>query len=132
MPTNAGTSPTDVKNELDTDVPDSDISDVLDLVERDIDRTYINPGFASSQHRIDFEAALAALRIAEGNAPDAQDRTASEVSTGRSSVTYEASTVATLRQRVRRRDPANAFGHSSMLTRDSDRYVTSGTPGSNT
>lgn len=133
MATTAGTTPADVHVEIDTQLEDSDINDMLDLVERDIDREYgSNPGFDDDQHRKDFEAALAALRIAEGNAPDAQDRTAEKVSTGRTSRTYEASTVATLRQRVRRRDPGSAFGHGALVRRDTDRHVTSGTPGSDT
>jgi len=133
MATTAGTSPAEVKDEIDTDLSDSDINDVLSLVERDIDREYgSSPGFSDTQHRTDFEAALAALRIAEGNAPDAQDRTARQVSSGSSSVTYEAAVVSTLRQRVRRRDPGSAFGFPGSVIRDSDRYSTSGTPGSDT
>lgn len=131
MPTTAGTSPTEVKKEIDTGLSDSDINDVLDLTERDIDREYgSSPGFDDTQHRIDFEAALAALRIAEGNAPDAQDRTASTVQSGRTSQTYEASTVATLRQRVRRRDPKDAFGYDNMVHRDAARYSGSTSPNS--
>lgn len=125
MATTAGTSPTEVKNEIDTALVDADINSVLDLVERDIDREYASPGFDDTQHRVDFEAALAALRIAEGNAPDAQSRTAGEVGSGRTSVTYEGDTVQSLRQRVRRRDPGSAFGHGSSIRRDSDRKVTS-------
>lgn len=128
MATTVGTSPTEVNREIDTDLSDSDINDVLDAVERDIDREYgPTPGFVDDQHRTDFEAALAALRIAEGNAPDAQDRTASDVQTGRTSVVYESSTVATLRQRVRRRDPGTAFGHSSSVVRRDHRHTTTTT-----
>jgi len=119
-------TPSDVKSEIDTGLSDSDISEVLDLVERDIDRQYgTTPGFDDSQHRGDFEAALAALRIAEANAPDAQDRSESEVQTGRTSISYESSVVDALRQRVRRRDAGNAFGTSGGVIRDGDRYVTS-------
>jgi len=125
MPTSVGTSPTEVTTEIDTTLSDSDISDVLNRVERDIDREYSTPGFDDDQHRIDFEAALAALRIAQGNAADAQDRTASELGTGRTSVTYEASTVRRLQQAVRRRDPGDVFGHSASVTRNTDRHVSS-------
>lgn len=128
MATTVGTSPAEVKNEIDTDLSDSDINSILDLVERDIDRTYTSPDFDDDQHRIDFEAVLAALRIAEGNAPDAQDRSATEVGSGQTDVVYEESFIASLRQRVRRRDPQSSFGYSSAVRRDSDRYVTSGTP----
>jgi hypothetical protein len=131
MPTGIGTSATDVRVEIDTDLSDLDIADVLDRAERDINRAYSSGtgDFADSDHRIDFEAALAALRIAEGNAPDAESRTAEEVSSGPTSVTYEASVVQTLRQRVRRRDPGSEFGMPTSVRRDTDRYVTSATPG---
>lgn len=126
MATSEGTSPTEVKKEIDTDLSNDDINDVLDLVERDIDREYGTgtSQFDDSQHRQDLEAGLAALRIVEGNAPDAQDRTASEVGAGRTTVTYEASVVEALRQRVRRRDPGSAFGRSSSVAQDSARYTT--------
>jgi len=125
MPTGAGTSATDVRVEIDTDLADLDIADVLNRVERDINRAYSSGtgDFDDSQHRIDFEAALAALRIVEGNAPDAESRTAEEVSSGRTSVTYESSVVQTLRQRVRRRDPGDAFGTSATIRRDTDRHI---------
>ena len=117
-------TPTDVHAELDTNLSDSDIITVLERVERDIDREYgATPGFSGPQHRTDFEAALAALRIAVANAPDGQDRTAEEVSTGASSVRYETDIVAALRKRVRRRDPGNAFGSSPMIRRDTDRHI---------
>jgi hypothetical protein len=131
MATSVGTTPTDVHFEIDTDLSDSDISDVLARVERDVDRAYSSgtSDFDDSQHRINFEAALAALRIAEGNAPDAASRTAAEVSSGRTRVTYEASTVEALRQRVRRRDPGSEFGTPASVRRNTDRHVTSATPG---
>lgn len=127
MVTSAGTQPTDVENELDTDLLAEDIAPVLQRVERDIDREYSNPGFDDTQHRVDFEAALAALRIATGAVPDAQDRTASDVRAGAGAVTYEASVVKSLRQRVRRRDPQNTFGHPGSVIRDTGRHITSTT-----
>jgi hypothetical protein len=131
MATDVGTSAAGVRAEIDTELSDIDISDVLSRVERDITRAYSSgtDDFDGTQHRIDFEAALAALRIAEGNAPDAQSRTAAEVSSGRTGVTYDASTVEALRQRVRRRDPGSEFGTPASVRRDTDRYVTSATPG---
>lgn len=131
MATNVGTTPTDVHFEIDTNLSDTDISDVLTRVERDVDRAYSSGAgdFDGARHRIDFEAVLAALRIAEGNAPNAESRTAAEASSGRTSVTYDASTVAALRQRVRRRDPGSEFGMAASIRRDTDRYVTSATPG---
>jgi len=134
MATTVGTMPTDVHFEIDTSLSDPDISDVLSRVERDITRAYSSGtgDFDGTQHRVDLEAALTALRIAEGNAPDAESRTAAEVSSGRTSVTYDASTVDALRQRVRRRDPGSEFGTPANVQRDTDRYVTSATPGPDT
>lgn len=126
MVTDAGTDPDDVRKEIDTALSDADINDVLDLVERDVDREYADGTgpFDDSQHRLDFEAALAAYRIATANAPDDQDRAASEVGTGRTSVTYEVGVVESLRQRVQRRDPQGAFGQATSVRRDSNRHVT--------
>jgi hypothetical protein len=123
--TSAGTTPSDVRVELDTDLSSTDIADVLTRVERDITLEYTagTTSFDGREHRIDLEAALAALRIAAGNAPDAESRTAEEVATGRTSVTYEASVVETLRQRVRLRDPGDVFGTSANVRRDTDRHI---------
>lgn len=124
MATSAGTDATAVRVEIDTVLDDPDISDLLDRVEREIDRAYDSPGFDNSQHRQDFEAALAALRIAEG-----RDRRADQAQTGRTSTTYEAAEIDQLRKRVRRDDPGDAFGRPGGVIRDSARYVTSATPG---
>lgn len=127
MPTSAGTEPNDVRVEIDTDLTDSEIYDtsgdddgVLNRVEREIDRAYNNTSvtFQSTQHRQDFEAALAALRIAEG-----RDRRAENVSSGSSSVTYETREVENLRKRVRRDDPGSQFGRSATVVRDDGRHV---------
>jgi hypothetical protein len=120
MATNAGTTPADVHVEIDTHLDDPDISTLLDRVEREIDREYgPNPGFSSTQHRQDFEAALGALRIAEG-----RDRRAEEASSGGSSTSYEADEIAQLRKRVRRGDPGNAFGYAGSIRRDDNRHTT--------
>jgi hypothetical protein len=108
----------DVRVEIDTTLSDGDISDVLDRVARDIDREYDAPGFDDTQHRQDFEAVLAALRIASG-----RDRRAEEVTSGRTSQTYETSEVKELRNRVRRLDPGDVFGRPSSTIRDSGRHV---------
>lgn len=120
MTTTAGTSATEVRVEIDTSLADSDISDILDVVEREIDREYgSTPGFDSTQHRIDFEAALAALRIAEG-----RDRRAESAQSGRTSTTYEAAEIDALRKRVRRNDPGSAFGTAGSIIRRDDRHTT--------
>lgn len=119
MTTTAGTTTTDVRREIDTRLDDPAVTEVLDRVEREIDRAYPNaPGFSSSDHRQDFEAALAALRIAEG-----RDRRAEEAQSGRSSTTYETAEIAQLRKRVRRGDPGNQFGHAGSIRRDDDRHI---------
>lgn len=120
MATAAGTTPADVHVEIDTHLDSPDISALLDRVEREIDRAYgPTPGFVDTDHRRDFEAALAALRIAEG-----WDRRAEEAASGRSSTTYEESEIAQLRKRVRRDDPGNAFGYAGHIRRDDDRHTT--------
>jgi len=130
MPTNAGTSPEDVRVEIDTTLSDGEIFDtsndegVLNRVKREINRAYESGTgpFQDSQHRQDFEAALAALRIAEG-----RDRRASDSSSRSTSVSYEADEIAQLRKRVRRDDPGNVFGHAGNVRRDDGRYISSTT-----
>lgn len=122
MATTAGTSPTEVRVVIDTGLDDPEINDILDRVERDIDREYDSDPdvtFADSQHRQDFESALAALRIATG-----KDRRASQVSGVENSLTYEASEVRRIRAAVRRNDPGEAFTSGGTI-RDSDRHVRS-------
>ena len=120
MPTDAGTDADAVRVEIDTSLDDSDISNVLERVEREITRKYGNsPGFEGDKHQQDFEAALAALRIAEG-----RDRRASNSSARSTRVSYEVDEAAQLRKRVRRDDPGNAFGHAGTIRRDDGRHVT--------
>lgn len=118
MTTTAGTTPDDVRRELETELSDADIDEILDRVEREIDRAYDKPGFQSTQHRVDFEAVLAALRIAEN-----RDRRVESSTVGDSEVVYEADVLPQLRRRVRRDDPGEAFGRPSDIIRDSNRYV---------
>lgn len=126
MATSAGTTADNVRNETNTQLTDVEIEGdasnegVLDLVEREIDRAYpSSPGFSNTQHRVDFEAALAALRIAEG-----LDRRGLSVGSGRTSTEYETQEVANLRKRVRRRDPGSEFGHSGHVVVDDGRHTT--------
>lgn len=120
MATNAGTSATDVRVEIDTKLTDSDISDILSRIEREINRQYPDPDFVDNQHRKDFEAVLTALRIASG-----RDRRGESVSSGRTETTYETSEIANLRGRVRRLDPGDEFGYSSSIIRDTNRHISS-------
>jgi hypothetical protein len=110
-------APTDVRVEIDTRLDDPDVSDILDRVEREWQREYEAGDFDDTQHIQDFEAVLAALRIAEG-----RDRRASEESRESASITYEADEVESLRERVRRVDPGDVFGHTSTVVRDADRH----------
>lgn len=118
MPTSEGTSPTEVKVEIDTKLSDSAINDILDRIEREINRAYSSGtgDFESSQHRQDFEAALAALRIAEG-----RGRRANRESRESGSITYETSEIEQLRKRVRRDDPGEVFGQPGNVISDTSR-----------
>lgn len=117
-------SPADVRTELDTELSDTEIADILQTVRREIDRAYNgDPDYVDADHERDFEAALAALRIAQ-----ARDRRADTDELGPASVTYDASATAELTKRVRRRDPGAAFGDAVGVYRDTDRYVTSTDP----
>jgi len=117
-------TPSDVRVEIDTNLDDPPIAALLQRIEREWQREYRATVFEDDQHVADFEAALAALRIAEG-----RDRRAETVQSGRTSTTYEASEIKALQKRVRRLDPGDTFGYSATLRRDTDRHVTSATPG---
>lgn len=112
-------SPVDVHVEIDTHLQDSEVSKILSRIEREWKREYESSDFDDTQHIQDFEAVLAALRIAEG-----RDRRAEEVQSGRTSQTYEASEIANLRKRLRRIDPGGKFGHAGSVVVDDGRYTT--------
>lgn len=109
----------DVRVELDTDLANSEITDILSRVERDWKREYASGDFQDTQHIQDFEATLTALRIASG-----RGRRAESESRESASIDYETSEVENLRQRVRQLDPGDVFGRSSII-RDTDRHVDS-------
>ena len=111
----AEATPADVREEVDSSLSDLDISDILDRAARDIDREYDADAFSTREARVDFEAVLAALRIATGR--ERRARTASSEST---SVEFRAIEIDALRVRLVRRDPGEAFGRSVVAT-DSDR-----------
>ena len=95
-----------VRVEIETRLSDSDISDIIERVGRDINREYDDPNYADTEHQRDFEATLTALRIATG-----RDPTVSDESLGARSQTYDADRVEWLRTQVQRLDPGDAFGH---------------------
>jgi hypothetical protein len=111
--------PADVRVEIDTHLDDPAISDILTRIEREWQRASDSSDFEDTQHIADFEATLAALRIAEG-----RDRRAEDVQSGRTQQTYETAEIDNLRQRVRRLDPGDSFGRPGHVVRDSDRYTT--------
>lgn len=111
-------SPSDVRVEIDTGLDDSDITAILDRVEREWQREYQSDAFEDAQHIQDFEATFAALRIAEG-----RDRRASSHSFTGESTTYEEDEIAALRKRVRRDDPGDTFGRASNIRLDNDRHI---------
>ena len=92
--------PDDVYMEIDTDLEPENIIKLLKRVSRDISRTS-NPPEPGTSKRRDMESVLTALRIATGRSPDGGDRAASEVGSGRTSVTYEASIVEELKRSAR-------------------------------
>lgn len=112
-------SATDVRVELDTTLDNSEITNIIAVVEREWQRVYDASDFDDTQHIQDFEAVLTALRIAEG-----RDRRAESEQTGRTRTDYEVVEVESLEKRVRRLDPGTEFGRSAGLTVDSDRYTT--------
>jgi len=116
-------TPSDVRVEIDTGLDDPAIAQLVQRIEREWQRHYQQGAFADREHIADFEAALTALRIAEG-----RDRRAETASTGRTETTYETQELQHLQQRVRRLDPGDEFGHPNSIRRDTDRYVTSATP----
>lgn len=130
-------SPSDVRIEIDTDLDDSDLSDLIARVFRDIEREYADTDgnfttededgntvdlFLDDDHQRDFEAVLTAYRIAGG-----RDRRVESESVASVSATYEASEIAALRRRVSRLDPGEEFTSvaSSGVVRDTDRHVRS-------
>ena len=129
MPTDAGTDPANVRVEIDTRLADGEIDDtsgdgngILQRIEREWQREYDTTAFDGADHIQDFEAVLAALRIAEG-----RDRRGEEVQSGRTSTTYETAEVANLRKRLRRLDPGGAFGRSGSVVVDDDRHTSTTT-----
>lgn len=116
-----------VRVEIDTDLEDTAIQDILHRVERDVNRAYDGSDitFADAQHRADFEAVLAALRIATG-----RDRRKASVSRGDVSWKYraKADSIARLQGAVARLDPGDAFATPGAVRRDTDRTVRSTSP----
>lgn len=109
----------DVRVEIDTELDNTEIGTLLNRIEREWKREYSTSDFDGTDHIQDFEAALAALRIAEG-----RDRRAESVGSGRSRVEYETAEIENLRQRVRRAEPGDVFGRAGSVTRDAARYTT--------
>lgn len=92
----AEATPSAVRVEIETYLPDSDITAIIDRVARDIDRDDGVFGL-DQQDRQDLEAVLAAHHIAT-----TIDRSESSAKSGRTSVTYEQSLIDELKARARR------------------------------
>lgn len=87
----------DVNVEITTYLDDPAIGDIIDRVDRDIDRELSDPPSDGTDDRKDLEAVLAALFIATS-----RDRAEESVSSGRTSATYEQSLIDELRARAKR------------------------------
>lgn len=101
MPT---ASPADVRVEIETRLDDTEITAVLERVERDLERELDTPPTDGSDDRKDLEAVLAAHHIATS-----LDRAESKASSGRTSVTYEQSVVDELKARAKRLGATDAL-----------------------
>lgn len=128
MPTPAATD-YEVRREIDTGLSDDDLFDILERVARDIERQYVDTDdpdapqtiddvFDNAGHRVDFEAVLAAYRIATG-----RDRRALTESSETFRVTYETTTVAGLSRQLQLLDPGDAFSPSGGVRRVGTRSV---------
>lgn len=109
----------DVREIINTDLSDVEISEILDRAARTIALTYTDEDFVDLQHKADFEATLTAIWIAGG-----KDRRAESISSESAKVTYEASVINQLRAQLNRLDPGEEFG-TARVNRDADRYVSS-------
>lgn len=114
-------TPSDVRREINTDLSDSEIQTILDRAGRDIDRRYASSDFADTAHRDDFEAVLAAARIAGGRDRRASRKSLDGPDETSASKTYENSEVDHLRGQVRLLDPGEAFS-SGGVTADGSRW----------
>ena len=106
MPT---ATPDDVEGVIDTALESGEIQNYLEDAEfeaRQAIEEYADE--LTTIERRQLEKYLAALRIAE-----TKDRRVSEDTVGDSSMTYEASTVKTLRSRVHARDPSNSLAFTT-------------------
>lgn len=94
-------TPDDVRVEYETDLTDAEISTYLTRANREADR-HVDLDRLSDADRTDLEAALAAYWIATRSS----DRAAESVSSGRTSIDYEAEVVAEIRSTVESLDPS--------------------------
>lgn len=113
----------DVKGVIDTGLSDSDIQNYIDDAAFDIDHNVSES--LTTAHRGQLEKHLAALKIVQSKEP-----AVGRDSVGDSTMEYDADTVSWLKGQVHDLDPSGQL--ASNVRRDTDRYVTSGTPGSET
>lgn len=121
--TNYIATASDVRLEINTGLDDATIEQHIARVRRDIEREYDTSDpdlFDDDAHQRDFEATLAAYRIATG-----PDRRVDSEDVASVSVEYEGDELAALKSRVARLDPGTAFHPTGTVTRDTDRFVRS-------
>lgn len=114
-------TPSDVTGVIDTDLSKGDIQNYLDDAAFDVDH-HVDASL-STAHRRQLEKHLAALKIVQSKDP-AVERDA----VGDSTLEFDGSTVDWLQGQVQDLDPSGLL--AGNVRRDTDRYVTSGTPGS--
>lgn len=94
-------TPDDVRVEYETELDDPEISPYIDRASREVDR-YVDVSGMADPDRRDLEAALAAYWIATRSS----DRAAESVTSGRTSMDYEAEVVEEIRSTVESLDPS--------------------------
>lgn len=116
-------TPSDVKGVIETNLSDSDIQNYLDDASFDVDH-HVDESLTTA-HRTQLEKHLAALKIVQAKEPATESESVGDVT-----LNYDGSTVEWLKGQVTDLDPSGKL--AGNVRRDTDRYVTSGTPGSDT
>lgn len=116
-------TPDDVEGLIDTGLETTEIQNFLNDAEFDVDH-HVDESL-TTQHRRQLEKHLAALKIVQSKEPATESESVGDVT-----LNYDGSTVEWLKGQVTDLDPSGKL--AGNVRRDTDRYVTSGTPGSDT